>query len=112
MTGFITIDGKETGVTANAATPIFYRQLYKEDFLLQTQKMEEVSAETFGRMAFVMITQYDAGGDMEEIEKRLTKKAYMQWLASLDDPMAIEYSAAAIADFYFKNQIATARPKE
>ena len=114
MNGVITLGGKEIGVTANAATPIFYSQLFHDDFLNETnetRKKNKYNTESFGKLAFVMHCQAVADG-RKHLQELLTYDGYMEWLEGIDDPMAIPNAAQAIYEFYSQQKLTQSRPKK
>lgn len=114
MNGVITLGGKEIGVTANAATPIFYSQLFHDDFINETnetRKKDQYNVESFGKLAFIMNCQAKAE-NRKQLQEMLTFDNYMEFLEGIDDPMAIPNAAAAIYEFYSNQKVTLSKPKK
>ncbi len=97
-----TIEGKPFDLASNAFTPIFYRQLFKRDFLVELNNFralkgkkakdftsEELQlytdrSEAFARMAFCMNKQAEIG-DILELQK-LTINDFYSWLSIFENP--------------------------
>lgn len=102
MKGYIDINGQEVAFLSNGATPVYYRMIFKEDFLTIFQKIElgEVSeteaVDTLTRLAYVMFLQAKASeGDKESrstLKSGGTEGAFIKWLEgfeALDFPLAV-----------------------
>lgn len=115
MKGFIEIDGKQVGVIANAATPLFYNTVFKgENYLAQVQnlKVEDetgtVSAAVIDenydflcKAAYIMICQ-DAAQSDRELMRSLSFDGYMEWLNALST-LAIYRAMPGILTALFSN---------
>lgn len=82
MEKVVTIDGKETRLVANGATPRLYRSMYQRDVFADMSKVADkagniVSVEVFENLAYVMAKQGGLEMDIDE------------WLSSMSSPTAI-----------------------
>lgn len=107
MTGIVNIGGKDVGMTANAASPYFYKQIFHEDFFKETQK-PEVDAEIFQKMGYVMAMQ--SSMTTPEILK-LNIENYIDWISQFD-PMDILDKVVDISNIYIEQKKTTVTPKK
>ena len=103
----IMIGEKEVGVLANAASPILYKQIFKEDFLLELQK-KNVDVDAIVKISFVMAMQ--AEKKIEELTK-LTVEDFLHWLEQFE-PLDIYLHADELMEAYNKNTKSTSVPKK
>lgn len=103
----ITIGEKEVGMLANAASPFLYKQIFKEDFLLEIQKKNpDVGA--IVKIGFVMAMQ--AEKKTAELMK-LTEEDFLRWLEQFE-AMDLYAHAGEMMDAYIANTKTTAVPKK
>ena len=93
MNKVVTIDGIETGLVANAATPRLYRSLFGKDVFADMQHAIDangniVSVEVFENLAYVMAKQ---GGLEDDIDT---------WLGGFESPTAIVDAVPRIMDLW------------
>ena len=97
MERMITIDGNETRMVANAATPRLYRSMFGSDvFADMTHAMDGngniISVEVFENLAYAMAKQ---GGLTEDIDT---------WLGSFGNPTAIIEAVPEIMNLWLGTQ--------
>ena len=100
----------ELELAANAATPFFYHELFKEDFLTEIKDMDEgrtVSA--FTKCAFIMAKQAE-GLSLKDFSNLKIEQFY-EWLDGFE-PMDILNSIGDITTFYLGQTEGTASPKQ
>ena len=93
MDKLVMIDGKETRLVANGATPRLYRSLFRKDiFSDMTHALnsdgEVENSEVFENLAFVMARQ---GGLAEDIDT---------WLGAMSSPMAVINAVPQILELW------------
>ena len=103
----VVIDGKEVGLTANAATPFRYRQVFQKD-LLQILGNEE-KADTEGvaavtELAFIMAKQAEKA-DMTKVNYDM----FLEWLEDFS-AMAFINAAEDILSVYTDSTQGTSTP--
>jgi len=89
MEKVIKIDGKETRLVANGATPRLYRSMFNRDVFADMSKTADKEGnikdlEVFENLAYVMAKQGGLEMSMDE------------WLTGMDSPMAILESVTQI----------------
>lgn len=107
MRGTVTIGEKSIIMEANAASPYFYKQIFKEDFLAEVQKAEP-SADLFQKMGYVMAMQ---GEDKKIADMlKLNDETFIKWLIQFD-AMDVLIAADQISNLYFDQRKASSVPK-
>ncbi len=113
----INIGGTQVAMAANAASPFLYRKTFGEDFLLKFYSEGNTLNDQialFEKMAYVMMMQ--AKAEAGEIDRKtlyaMTEEDCIDWLASLDDPMAVANAITDLANLYFKTNINTSKAKK
>lgn len=106
MKGTVKIGSIDVGMTANAASPYFFKQIFGQDFFRESQK-DDFDPEIFQKMAFVMAMQ-DAKKTSEML--KLNQEAYVEWLVQFD-PMDFMDASTDIATFYTAQKKTTSTPK-
>lgn len=105
----ITIDGKEMGFAANAATPFRFKQTFHKDLFYilgnETRAAEE-GVETVTQLAFIMAKQAEKA-DMN----KLNNDAFIEWLEGFS-PMAFVDASEAILNAYMDQTTSTAEAKK
>lgn len=107
MKGTIKIGSYEVGMSANAASPYFFKQIFGQDFFRESQKAD-FDSEIFQKMAFVMAMQ-----DIKTMPEmlKLNQESYIEWLLQFD-PMDILNAVGDIAEFYIGQKKTTSTPKK
>lgn len=104
----IEIGGSMIPMSANATTPIRYKQVFQEDFY--TVFSPDLSGgdyvEVAGKLAFIMM-QSAAKADMNKVNV----DQYWEWLETLP-PLAIANASADIINFYASNEATTVEAKK
>ena len=103
----ITIEGREVELSANAATPFRFKQVFKKDLLQilgNEKKAEEEGVEAVTQLAFIMAKQAEKA-DMNT----MTEDDFIAWLEGFG-PMAFVESAEDIVNAYMDNTKSTATP--
>ena len=106
MKGTIKIGNKEVGMVANAASPFIYRQIFKKDFLAETQK-DPIDLALFAEMGFIMHLQNEK--PTQEVLKTSLDDFYV-WLEEFD-PMDIMNASVTIGQFYMGQEATLSVPK-
>jgi len=103
----IMIDGKEMGLSANAATPFRYKQVFKQDLfavLGNEKRAEEEGAEVVTKLAYIMYHQAEKS-DMN----KLNEDDFIAWLEGFSS-MAFINVADEIVNAYMDSTVGTAMP--
>ena len=103
----VIIDGKETELMANAATPFRYKQVFGRDLfsiLGNEQKAETEGVEAVTELAYIMSKQAEKA-DMN----KLTKDDFYSWLEGYGS-MAFISAAEDIIGVYMEQAQGTATP--
>lgn len=103
----ITISDKEVGMLANAASPFLYKQIFKEDFLLEIQK-KNPDVNAIVKIGFIMAMQADK--KIGELMK-LTEEDFLKWLEQFE-PLDLYTHAGEMMEAYLANTKSTAVPKK
>lgn len=108
MTGTIKIGAVEVEMLANAASPIFYKRLFREDFLLKLQELQgsiiqdgdqtKISGDVdiFSQMGFIMHSQVTMT-DAQLLNLRY--EDFVKWLAQFS-PLDVINASGEIANLY------------
>lgn len=111
MKGKITIGNKNVELAANAATPVFFKQVFHEDFFVLAEKFAASptngeSVDIYSKIAFIAYNQAKKA-DMES----LNFGDYIKWLEKFE---AYDLAAAVddIAELYAHQAEKTAKPKK
>lgn len=107
MYGLINIGGKEIAMEANAFSPYVYRQLFREDFLVEAQK-EPPAPDLFQKMGFVMAKQAEHLGTPELM--KLSVEQFYEWLMQFD-ALDIILATDAISELYLAQNKQLSVPK-
>lgn len=112
MKGQVKIGTKNVEMVANAATPVFFNQVFHEDFFTELGKFTEEgnsmrSAEIYGKIGFICANQAKKGFD----GTGLSYKDYVGWLEQF---MLMDLAEASddIAEIFFAQAQETATPKK
>lgn len=107
----IKIGKQDVEMVANAATPILFKIVFKEDFFVVSQKVEEeegLSVDLFSKVGYVMAMQ--AKKKLPQLLK-LTLEDYIEWMAQFET-LDVALSVSEIADIYAGNTKTTSTPKK
>lgn len=106
MTGKVNIGGVEVGMTANAATPFRFKQIFGEDFFQLTTKGldDAASVDTFIKIGFCMAMQYEG-------KTKATEEDFYDWLAGFETNALIE-ALGDVANLYAGTEKTSVDPKE
>ena len=103
----IEIDGREVELSANAATPFRFRQIFHKDLLSilgNEQKAESEGVEAVTQLAYIMNKQAEKA-DMT----KLNEDEFMVWLEDFGS-MAFVNAAEAILNVYMESTESTSTP--
>lgn len=103
----ITIDGRELELSANAATPFRFKQVFKKDLfaiLGNEDKAQNEGVEAVTQLAYIMAKQAEKA-DMN----KLNEDGFIEWLEGFGS-MAFVESAEDILNVYMDSTIGTAIP--
>lgn len=103
----ITIDGRELELSANAATPFRFKQVFKKDLfaiLGNEDKAQNEGVEAVTKLAYIMAKQAEKA-DMN----KLNEDGFIEWLEGFGS-MAFVESAEDILNVYMDSTIGTAIP--
>lgn len=103
----LTIDGKEIGFAANAATPFRFKQTFKKDLfsiLGNEERAQNEGVETITQLAYIMSKQAEKA-DMA----KLNEDDFIVWLEDFSG-MAFVENAEDILNIYMDSTIGTATP--
>lgn len=106
MEKVVSIEGKETRLVANGATPRLYRAMFKKDVFGDMQHAVDsdggiVSAEVFENLAFIMAKQ----GGLEGYNVD-------EWLSTFDSPTAIVEAVPEILELWLDTNATIADGKK
>lgn len=110
MTGYVTLGGKQRGLTANGLSPVIFRKVFKTDFLqarVDKQKDNGAMVELYGMMAFIMAKQFDTP---QAALFKLTEGDYYEFLSGLE-AADIENHIQEIHAIYEGNEVPMSDPK-
>ena len=112
MRGKIEIGGKEVEMLANAASPILYKRVFRQDWfkVLSESQNDESGIEGisyFEQMGFIMAMQASKPGQLAN----LTFDDYLDWLAQFEteDLMA---ALGDVASLYRGQEVTNSQPKK
>lgn len=103
----LTIEGREIGFTANAATPFRFKQVFKKDLFAvftDAERAEKEGFEAVAELAYIMARQAEKA-DMG----KLNEEDFMSWLEDFG-PMAFAEAAEDILNIYTDSAKSTANP--
>lgn len=106
MTDIIKIGDKEVGMTATGSSLILYKEFFKRDFLVESQK-QPTDASVITDMGFIMAMQY-AVGPFETSKK--TRADYFEWCDQFA-PMDLLTAGTDILNLWTKQAEAMSSPK-
>lgn len=107
MHGVVKIGSVEVGMTANAASPYLYKQIFHTDFLQETQK-KDLDTSIFAQMGFIMAKQAETDKISELL--KLNESAYIEWLIQFE-PLALIEAANDIMNLYMGQTVTSSVPK-
>ena len=107
MNGTVTIGSEVVEMSANAASPYFYKRVFNEDFLLKTQE-SPVDVFIFTKMGFIMAMT--AEKSLEDLCK-LKEADFLKWCERFA-PMDIMSATQDIATIYTAQERGASAPKK
>lgn len=105
----INIDGREVELSANAATPFRFKQVFNKDLLAvfaDEEKAQKEGLEVVSELAYIMSKQAEKA-DMT----KLSFDDFLEWLEGFG-PMAFVNSSEDIMSVYTDSTISTSTPSE
>ena len=120
MRGNVKIGSVDVEMLANAASPIFYKRLFHDDFLVQLQDLQhEVTEDNgamlihgdtsiFGQMGFIMAKQAEMS-DTQLLNLKI--EDYIKWLSQFD-PMALVNAVPDITVLYTSQEKSSVEAKK
>lgn len=108
MRGTINIGGKDVEMVANAASPHYYKEIFKEDFLQESQKTPPDTG-IFEKMGFVMAKQAEGLKHSEMLD--ISVDSFFEWLVQFE-PMDILEAIGEISNLYMKQTEPSSIPKQ
>lgn len=109
MTKEIKIGGNTYAFTANGATPLFYKEFFKNDLLQLMQTKGEsitIATENIPELAFIMHKQAENADMM-----KLTRNDYIEFLSQFA-PMDLTVSSKEIFMVYLGDSVQMVEPKK
>lgn len=103
----LTIEGREIGFAANAATPFRFKQVFRKDLFAIFTNAERAEAEGFEsvtELAYIMARQAEKA-DMN----KLNEEDFLSWLEDFG-PMAFAEAAEDIMGVCTASTVSTANP--
>lgn len=106
----INIGGKDFSMECNALLPRIYRKEFGRDVMTEMRKMsersqkdpEDIDTEVLENITWLMLKA--AGNDVGE--------SVDEWLATLDDVMAVYMAMPEVIDLWVNSQKTTSKPKK
>lgn len=105
----ITVDGNEMELSANAATPFRFKQVFHRDLLAvfsNEEKAQEEGVEVVTELAYIMNKQA-----MKADMAKLSFEDFIAWLEGFG-PMAFVDAAEDIVAVYTDSTVSTSTPSE
>ena len=109
MYGPVKAGSHEIEMAADAASIYYYRKVFQEDFLKQTQAGED-NADIFQKMGYIMAMQAKYKDKREELQK-LTFNSFISWLADFE-PLDLILATDQIMDIYYQQAATTSKAKK
>lgn len=103
----IKIGSKTVGMLANAASPYLFKQIFKRDFLKESQA-KEFDPSLIEMMGFVMAKQAETEQFSDLL--KLNESAYFEWLAQFE-PLDVLSAGTEISSLYMGQTLSTSVPK-
>ena len=104
----VQIGDKTVEMLSNAASPVFFRQVFHEDFLAKTAEMNSsgaIDTDTFSKMFFIIVKQAEKADLM-----KLNFNSYIEWISQFELVDLINV-LPDIATFVFGQMQGSAVPK-
>ena len=105
----ILIGGCECTLAANAATPIYYRNMFHDDLLAHLSKDEDGGARTEVLMRLTFLEHMQATVESKEL-RRIGENEFLAWLERFEWPDLIEACGEAL-EIWTGQSDTTAEPK-
>ena len=109
MTKDVKIGGKTINLTANGATPLFYKQFFHKDLLKEISTSDDglvLASDSVPELAFIMAKQSDKADMLH-----LTQDMYIEFL-SLFDALELPLAGQEIFGVYVANSMPTEEAKK
>lgn len=110
MKGTIKFGEMPVEMDANGASVIFFKEIFKEDFLVKSQEKNVDQADLFLRMGFVMMKQAEFNNSPSDM-RSVSKDDYVIWLVGFS-PMDTINAAGEIAELFNAQEQGTSIPKK
>ena len=112
MKGKVTIGTKSVEMVANAASPVYYKMAFHEDYFVRTEEVlksnQDANAiDVYSKMAFICAHQAKKDCDAKD----LTFDDYIEWLTQFG-PNDVALASGAISEFYNTQAQENAKPKK
>ena len=114
----VKIGDKTIAMTCNAASPVIYRQVFKQDLLVflqgmikartKTNELPDGTGEMFSRLAYIMAMQ--AEKTTAECFRELSVDGWLEWLTEFA-PLEIEQAGPDIMNLYYATESTTSKAK-
>ena len=108
MYGKVQIGDKTVEMLSNAASPVFFRQVFHEDFIAKTAEMNSsnaIDSDLFSKMFFIIAKQAENADPM-----KLNFNSYIEWISQFELIDLIN-ALPNIATFVFGQMQGDAIPK-
>lgn len=109
MYGIVKAGNHEVEMVADAASIYYYRKVFQEDFLKQTQA-EGDNTDVFQKMGYIMAMQSKYKDSREELQK-LTYNSFIDWLTGFE-PLDLILATDQIMDIYYQQAATTSKAKK
>lgn len=99
---------KEIAFLSNGLTPLFYKQVFKNDLLKSLNSSGEfaLASDKIPELGYIMMKQAEKA-DMTKV----SYEGYLEWLEGFE-PLDLVMASADITDVYISNSIPTEEPKK
>ena len=99
---------KTIGFLSNGATPLFYKQVFKNDLLqmLTGGGQMEIASDKIPELAFIMAKQAEKA-DMTKVNYN----GFVDWLSQFE-PLDLVIKSTEIADVYIGDSMTSVEPKK
>ncbi len=109
MDRIITIGGGEVALRANAATPIYYRNMFHDDLLVHLGEEESAATRTEVLMRLTFVEHMQAELDSKDLRK-IGEEQFLQWLEHFEWTDLIDASTEAV-ELWTGQSDSTSKPK-
>lgn len=105
MRGYVILGDKNVELSASAATPYLYKQLFKSDLLIDIKKLRDSSddkievagttIDLFQQLTYIMYLE--ANFKVEELYHRMNVQEYIRFLMDIDNNAIIQKAREILA---------------